>query len=251
MKFFSLMTAYLVSLLVFSHTAFSQETIRLATGEWPPFISKSLKHHGVVMHIIKESFAVEGIVVEYEFFPWGRVEKLVEKGIWDGLAVEPQNPNRLSSDVVAEDRLVFFHLKSLRFHWNTVPDLKAYKIGGVLGNSYGKQITAMEKNGTLYIERVSAEELNFRKLLKQRIDITPVGLAFGCSLLNQNFTSSQKNAITFHPKQLRTSFYRLSLSKTVPGNQVKLERFNRGLRKLKASGKYRRYFEASLNGEYE
>lgn len=56
-----------ISLLAYNN-ACSKEKVRLATGEWPPFISKRLKHHGVVMRIIKESFAVEGITVEYQFF---------------------------------------------------------------------------------------------------------------------------------------------------------------------------------------
>ncbi|MBU2714317.1 hypothetical protein KCG35_25035, partial [Zooshikella sp. WH53] len=35
--------------------------VRVATGEWPPYISKNLKHYGVVSHVIKEAFAEENI----------------------------------------------------------------------------------------------------------------------------------------------------------------------------------------------
>ena len=38
-----------------SGSGFAEETIRLTTGEWSPFISKNLKNGGVVLHIITES----------------------------------------------------------------------------------------------------------------------------------------------------------------------------------------------------
>jgi len=236
----------MVIFLPICNIAFSEETIRLVTGEWPPFISKKLKHHGVVIRIIKESFAVEGISVQYEFFPWGRAEKLVKKGIWDGLAVEPENPAHYNSDVIIKDKLVFFHLKNVRFDWNKIADLKNYKIGGVIGNTYGDKITDMEKEGSLVIDRVSTEELNFRKLLKRRIDITPIGKTFGYSILNSHFSPQRIKTITYHPKQLRTSYYSLSLSKKVERNQQMLRLFNRGLQKLKKSGKYTQYIEEAM-----
>ena len=238
----------LIIVLLFYNFAFSKDVIRLATGEWPPFISETLKDHGVVMRIIKESFAIEGVAVQYEFFPWGRAEKLVEKGLWDGLAVEPQNPAHFSSDIIVEDKLVFFHLKDVQFDWHQLMDLKGYKIGGVVGNTYGEAITKLEKKGSLFIDRVPNEELNFRKLLKRRIDVTPMGLVFGCSLLDTLFSPQDVKKITYHSKKVRTSYYRLSLSKKVQNNEKMLERFNRGLRKLKASGKYFQILEESLKG---
>ncbi|WP_163832877.1 hypothetical protein [Spartinivicinus ruber] len=35
----------------------NQGVIRIATGEWPPYISKNLKHFGVVSHVISQAFA--------------------------------------------------------------------------------------------------------------------------------------------------------------------------------------------------
>lgn len=170
----------------------------------------------------------------------------MEKGIWDGLAVETENPNHYSSDVIIEDKLVFFHLKNIQFNWNTLTDLKSYKIGGVLGNTYGEQITEMERIGALVIDRVSAEKLNFRKLLMRRIDVTPIGKVFGYSILNKHFSPQEIETITYHPKQLRMSYYRLSLSKKIAENEQRLKAFNRGLRKLKESGKYAHYLEEAL-----
>lgn len=240
----------MVLVLSFSFYSFAEETIRLTTGEWPPFISKDLKHHGVVIRVIKESFAIEGINVEYEFFPWGRAEKLVKNDIWDGLAVQPESPNYLNSDVVAEDRLVFFHLKNYRFDWSEIKDLGKISIGGVIANTYGENITKMENANKISIDRVTTEDLNFKKMLRRRIDVFPVGLAFGYSILQKNFNDQQIKEITYHPKPLRTSYYRLALSKKNERNKRMLQLFNQGLKKLKASGKYEQYFDESRRGKY-
>ncbi|MBU3953398.1 MAG: transporter substrate-binding domain-containing protein [Proteobacteria bacterium] len=239
-------------LLILSFYSYSlaEETIRLTTGEWPPFISKDLKHNGFVMRVIKESFAIEGINVEYKFFPWGRAEKLVENGVWDGLALQPESPNYLNSDVVAEDRLVFFHLKNFRFDWSETKDLEKIVIGGVLANTYGENITKMENANKISIDRVPKEYQNFKKMLLGRIDIFPVGLEFGYSILHKKFNDQQIEKITYHPKPLRISYYRLALSKKNERNKRMLQLFNQGLKKLKTSGKYDQYLNESRRGEY-
>lgn len=235
--------------LTFSASSWATETIRLTTGEWSPFISKDLEHHGFVMRIIKESFALEGVEVQYEFFPWGRADMLVKEGVRDGLAVQPESPDFYNSDVVIEDKLVFFYSKKKPFDWNTLEDLKGISIGGVIANTYGEVITKMEENKEIAIERVARESQNLRKLLLDRIQVTPMGLAFGYSLLRKNFTDAEIKEITHHPKPIRVSQYRLALSKKVDRNKKMLQLFNAGLRKLKESGKYDQYIQEALEGK--
>ena len=70
-------------LFVFISNSFSQESIRIVTGEYPPYLSKHLKYNGVGLRIIKESFALEGIKVEYSFVPWARAFRFVKNGKFD------------------------------------------------------------------------------------------------------------------------------------------------------------------------
>jgi len=48
------------------------ETVRLSTSDYPPYNSEILKHYGLIPRIVTEAFRLEGIDVEYEFFPWKR-----------------------------------------------------------------------------------------------------------------------------------------------------------------------------------
>ena len=72
----------------------AEETIRITIGEWAPYLSKDLKHYGVAARIVTDSFALEGVKVEYGFFPWARSKFLAQEGEWDGSAVWIHNAER-------------------------------------------------------------------------------------------------------------------------------------------------------------
>ncbi len=52
----------------------AQDTIRLTTGKWQPYTSKSAPHCGIASHVVTEGFAL--VEVEYGFSPWKRARKL-------------------------------------------------------------------------------------------------------------------------------------------------------------------------------
>ena len=68
----------LCCLLTGAPLAVAEETIRITNGEWPPYMSKKLKHYGLASRITTEAFASQGVKVEYGFFPWARSKLLVE-----------------------------------------------------------------------------------------------------------------------------------------------------------------------------
>lgn len=80
--------------LSISLNVYAQESIRLTNGEWPPYLSKDLKHYGVASRIVTEAFDLEGIKVEYGFFPWERALELAKHGDWDGSLVWFHTPKR-------------------------------------------------------------------------------------------------------------------------------------------------------------
>ena len=48
---------------------FPQTVVGLTNGEWPPYTSQNLKNYGVFSPIVSEAFELEGMTVEYTFFP--------------------------------------------------------------------------------------------------------------------------------------------------------------------------------------
>jgi len=84
----------------------TENTIQLAIGEWPPFTSKDLKYYGIAARLVAEAFLLEGIQVEYGFFPWARSFLLAKEGTWDGTAIWSRQPDRVQdfyfSDTVVD-----------------------------------------------------------------------------------------------------------------------------------------------------
>lgn len=242
-------TLYLPSIV------FSQDTIRLANGEWPPWQSRDLKFSGVASKIVSDAFALEGIRVEYGFFPWGRAYKLSEHGTWDGTFLwsftEERARDHFYSEPIIATQKVFFHLKSTKFNWITVNDLKDYPIGLTIENTYGQLIEDGIKSKVLKVQYAESDEVNFRKLLLGRIQLFVTAPEVGYRLLYKNFGAAEVEKIVHHPKPLAKRDYHLILSKKVPENERRLKAFNEGLKKLTESGKLDAYLQASQKGEYD
>jgi len=241
--------------LVFSVSSLAQEKIHLANGEWKPFVSENLKYYGVISQIISESFALEGVKVEFDFLPWGRGIDQAENGDIDGTLLWVKNPKRekkfyFSEMPILPSNLVFWHLKSYKFDWENIEDLKKVEIGGLVKAYYGEEFKKAEQSGDIYIERTPHDEMNFRKLLKKRIHVGIIELDVGYDILREHYTSAQAQLLTPHPKPLRSSYYYLLLSKKTKRNARMIKLFNQGFKKLKESGKVKQYFEESQEGNY-
>ncbi len=226
------------------------EKITLANGDWAPYMSKDLKMHGYMSHIVKEAFASEGIEVNYVFLPWKRGFEGAKAGKYQGSLIWGFNEERakdfLFSDPVAQLGTSLFHLKSKAFDWSAPDDLKGFKLGGVVGYAYG--VEDLEKKGIVKILRISSAEANYQKLASGRIDIVLEDTEVGHGLVSKLGLASK---VTAHPKTLKPRKYSVIISKKVANAQHLLETFNKGLKTIKADGRYDKFVEASRRGEYK
>lgn len=220
-------------------------TITIANGEWAPYTSKALPHFGTVCRIITEAFALEGVRVTYVWTPWKRAFEETKAGAYDATSGWISTPSRrlhfLYSDVLFVTKKVFFHLKDYPFKWETIDDLKGLRIGAVNGYAYGESFDNAAANESIAVERVVDERTNFEKLLRGRIHIYPQELEVGLAHL-ENLSDEDRARITYHPRPLSELEYFLLFSIKVPKNRELVKKFNRGLRTLKANGKYRQYW---------
>lgn len=234
------MPALLLLLLFFAFPAVADE-VHLTNGEWSPYLGQNLPHHGVASRIVEEAFALEGIQVQWEFYPWARALRHAERGKSDGSAVWLRSPEReqafFFSDPVVESGYYLFHRKDVPFSWQTVDDLRELRIGGAIDYDYGQAFQQAENEGSLKVKRLSSEEQGLRMLLADRLDLFPIDKVVAFDLLYSRFSAQERKQLSFHPKPLRSDSMHLLLSKQVPGNAQRMQRFNDGLRKLRDSGK--------------
>lgn len=249
--------ALIILTILFSASAMSAVSIDLANGEWPPYHSKKLKHYGVASHIIEEAFALEDVKVKYHFVPWKRGMRMAEFGELNGTAVwryQSDIQERFYySDPILTSETVFFHLKLHPFDWNQFTDLKRLRIGGTIGYTYNEDYRKAEKSKEYNIHRISNDELNFSMLLRDRIDIFPITKEVGYFLLHTQYKESQADLITHHNKSITPANERtlhLLLSKNDKQNEQYMSSFNKGLKRLKASGLYEQFLKDLERGKY-
>ncbi len=248
------LTVFIISVvMVFSvnpNVAFSQETIKIAVGNWPPYFSEKLKHKGVVARMIREIFSAEGYNVTFRFFPWARAYEEAKKGRFDATGIWLKKPGRETdfhySDPVLNEKHLFFHLKEFQFDWKNIDDLKDLRIGGIIRFSYGEEFDKAEKSGNLRVDRVSTDLQNFKKLLAGRLHIYPQEINVGFHALRSNLKPEEIQRITYHPKILMEKESYLLFSKKIKSNKALIVKFNNGLNRLKNSGNYQRYFEPAV-----
>ncbi|MDO6684340.1 MULTISPECIES: substrate-binding periplasmic protein [unclassified Agarivorans] len=237
-----------VGLSVLSTPLKSAELITLTNSEWPPFTSKHLPHQGFYSEIVRQAFALEGYQVEYQFLPWARAYMYVKQGEVDGsltwAKTEQKELEVLFSDPVFWHTKVFFHLSSKPFEWQNISDLHGYRIGATELYTYGHAFDSAARNEEINVEYVSSDLLNFKKMLLDRVQLFPSDIMVGKTLIQQHFTAEQAALFTYHPKPIQQTYTHVIFSKkNSERNQLLLAAFNRGLAKLKSSGRYQQIID--------
>ncbi|MBN1969769.1 MAG: transporter substrate-binding domain-containing protein [Candidatus Delongbacteria bacterium] len=230
------MKMFLLFLVVFSLYG---EKIVIASGDWEPFTSSRDENGKLLELIVNEVFKNAGIDVEYLYYPWKRSYELVKSGKADATFPWMKTEERLKeviypNESILLEKSVFFHLKSTNFSFTNDADLKKYKFGGTLGYS----LVGYLKDKGLEVDEVGNEILNFKKLLANRIDVYPTSFIVGYNLINREFPPEQAALFTNSPNIISEDEYFLVFSKSSENGKSLSEKFDKGLKMLKESGRY-------------
>ena len=233
-------------LLVLFPDARAGEVITVTSSEWLPYTSEHLPHYGPLSRIISEAFALEGVEVRYVFRPWSRAyaEAAADMSngsiLWSTSGRDSDRQRRFYfSDVVFDGQSVLFHLKSYPFRWTGYEQLAGVRMGGTAGYEY-----TFDKYPYIQMDRSAvSDELNFRKLAAGRFDVFPANLDVGREIMRTALTPEQAARITWDPNPYNITHYHLMLNKRNKDNRRYVDLFNKGLRRLKESGKYTEYLQ--------
>lgn len=220
-------------------TGHASETVRLAVGEWAPYTSETDAEGKLLEKVTTQALALEGISVEYTYFPWKRSYLVAANGEFDGTLPWNKTEERAKEFVfpktsLLKDENVFFHLKSTPFSWTKLEDLKRYRMGVTMGFKE----EAIYKAQGIAAEVVTSEDLNFKKMRVGRIDVYQTSKRVGYVTLKKTFGQQETSVFTHHPKVVSESEYFVLFSRATPRGQYLADKFDAGLKKLKASGGY-------------
>ncbi|WDP92032.1 MAG: transporter substrate-binding domain-containing protein [Desulfobacter sp.] len=232
------------------NTGTADTTITMAIGEWAPFTSQIDPDGKLAEVLVREIYTQEGIKVRYTYFPWKRSFKLTKIGDYAATfpwrKTEERKPDfYFPKEILYKEKEVFFHLKTLDFKWEDDEDLKNYTIGGVLGYAHVQHLKAKG----LVLDVTSSDAQNFKKLLAGRIDLFSCSFVVGYNLINRLFPPSKAALFTNHPKPLLQEPMYLMISKKIPNGRELAEKFDLGIQKLKASGRYQQIFDTFMGTE--
>lgn len=219
------------------------EVVQLANGHWPPHTGSDLPDQGCDSQVVVEAFALEGIRVEFQFLPWARGLLLSQSGVLDGAIEWADTPGHRASHFVSREPLsrqqwVFFHRRDRSFPWETLNDLGGAIIGLTIGYAYSDVFVDLQQRRPTQFTEAASDLLNLKKLLAGRIDLLPIERAVGAYLVRTGLTEQQQLEIVADPRPLADFFAYLLLSRAIAGNQERMTRFDRGLQRLKESGRY-------------
>mgnify|MGYP003384551098 FL=1 len=234
--------------------------VQVTTEEYPPFTTTTLKHNGLMSHIVSEAFLLENITVEYIFMPAARSYSAAGNGLVDGTLPWAKSDDREEHFLYSEPIFdvgweTFYFRKDSKLNWDSsVRDyttLKGLTIGAVISYDYGDEFRAAEKNNVFKVVRVSRLKQLFDMLLSGHVDMV-ISKEFVADYTLQNeFTQKQIAQLDSSPENnAPPSYDYLLFSKRKPSAKYYLNALNSGLKKLHFSGRYYELIENYKKGEY-
>ena len=225
------------------HTPSSPTVLRLANGEWPPYTGENLPAQGCDSQVVSEVFAEAGVQVQYTFVPWARGMLLSKDGALDGAIEWADTPEHrashfVSSQPLSEQRWVFFHRRDTSIPWQQLADLHNQRIGLTIGYAYSDMFKPLQAKYPEMFSEAPSDLLNLKKLLHRRLDLVPLERGVGRYLLRTAFTPKEQEQIVAQEQAISLFSPHLLLSRSVAGNEQRMQLFDQGLARLKASGRY-------------
>jgi polar amino acid transport system substrate-binding protein len=232
LRFFAvLVTAVLVS----THTLATDNTVRLAATEYPPFYGKELEDHGFITEIIVTAFERSGYTVEVKFLPWKRALEKTKEGAFGGLFTvwyrEAREEWFVFSDPLPANEVGFYKRATDEISFTNYDDLEPYRIGVVRGYANPPGFDEAGLKTSVVVD----DETNFRMLDKGRIDLVLTDRIVGRYVLNTRLDGSDGSFEWLLPA-LKIDPQHLVFSKQVEGYEQRALDFNAGLAALKADG---------------
>ena len=156
------------------------KVVRLATLEWAPYTSQTLKHQGATTEVVRRAFKAMGYELQIMFYPWERAVKMGSDGSYglDGFFPEyyreDVNDGVVFSDPVGYGPLGFAERVNRVIDWNKLEDLTPYTIGTVQGYANTLEFDERVAEQTLNVSEAMTDVTNLMKLAYGRVDLSVI-----------------------------------------------------------------------------
>lgn len=239
----NILQSLLVIISLLSTNAWSSklDPVVITTNDYGSFTSSVNQGSGAVLDIVREAFAMVDREVTFKFFPWKRVENEALKG--RSFAAVPyfktqerKKKFNYSDPLVPLYTRFFYHKEKFPkgFKWDKYEDFRGYLMGGVLGDWY---VPLYEKAGVA-AEIVPTLDQNVKKLAMKRVDFIIMDELTGSELIKKHYPEGVSKIGTLDkPENVRG--LHLMISRSYPDSANITAQFNKGLKLLKKTSRYK------------
>lgn len=155
-----------------------RDVIKLAAFNYPPFyIEENGEVYGIAVDILNELFRRLDAKTEIQMYPLTRALNYLKSGEKDGIMIlikthERQQYLKYTDPVMSVRGLLWVSAaKAKDVKFNSLDELKKYRIGVTRGYSYGAEFDALLRK--FRVDVANADYNNYLKLLEGRIDVFP------------------------------------------------------------------------------
>jgi polar amino acid transport system substrate-binding protein len=218
-------------------------SLHLACNDFPPHkIERPAEDDmpGFDIEIVTEALKRIGLSSEISFMPWKRALELAGRGEYDGLCSCSYTKDRedkllFSDELGAVSVGLFARSADALASVSTIADLKDRKVATVGGYNLEAELT---KTGAL-VDATSNDKTALDMLVGGNVDVL-----YAYQLTTEHFIRSDPRSTAIVYKEMRRNPYYFCLSRTMPGADTMMQRFNRSLSGMAADGSIQRILDA-------
>jgi len=234
----------LVALFLSPVTLAQTAPVRIAVGEWPPYFSEEAEGYGTYAQVVTRAFELEGLDVQYGFFPWKRALLETQEGRWPVSAgwgrTDDREPYFHFCDPVLIQREQFFYSTDRPVNADSWEDLEGLSLGVIEGAALGEELDQLVAGDRVTIFRQSTLEDLMQMLAVGRVDLVMGNEKVARDAIS-NIVPPEVASKLLPLEEVEVQWdYRVIVSKMSQDGASLCERFNRGLKALQDSGEYER-----------
>ncbi|WP_419902257.1 substrate-binding periplasmic protein [Kiloniella sp.] len=212
------------------------ETIKLVQDPWPPITSEDIANEALATAIVTTAFSHAGYTPIVKTIPWKRALIEVETVKSDAIVAAYYNDDRSQIYNYSAPYLItpilFLKRKDSEISFQSLEDLRDYRIGFVRGTSYGNSFDQAE-----FLNKVELNDPStvIKMLYNKRIDVAPFTNVVGMHLINSRFPDWRNELEYFGPPIEKLHYYVIVGKNHNKGYEI-LSKFNNAIAKMLDSG---------------
>ncbi len=216
------------------------QSLRMVISNWAPYKGENLPDGGIASDITRQVLNRIGYSVETASVPWKRALISTMKGAYDVIPAIWSTPEREVSlhftDPILKSRIVVISLKSYKFEFKHLEDLRGKTIG--VGRGWGYPDDFMNAD---YFKRDQAKdfETNIKKLINGRFNII-VGEEFAARYTINTKFKDKINSFRYSSVSIKEATLLVAFSRLLPDYEKITIQFNQALKAMHEDGSYER-----------